>query len=259
MPPCRASSMIATPTNIDMSALSAQLSPRDETFGADPNTNNILIALGVVLALAFICILVNLGLIRWGDRSLFARLPCCTSRLSIFDEDDDEPILRKAKIRRIPRIHDIALASHPSSPKDDRNLTWKHLMPLSVRYLLPSNHKPSSYQQKHVPSSTPTHSPTTPEFRCCSQPTPVPLHASIRVAVAIAMPNDPNSCNTPCYEIGTADLAAPWKTTELRKKEKSQAIVARRDLDRRMMDAMLLSSTHCEYPNVPSAVSYLTL
>lgn len=128
MPPCRASSMIATPTNIDMSALSAQLSPRDETFGADPNTNNILIALGVVLALAFICILVNLGLIRWGDRSLFARLPCCTSRLSIFDEDDDEPILRKAKIRRIPRIHDIALASHPSSPKDDRNLTWKHLM-----------------------------------------------------------------------------------------------------------------------------------
>lgn len=67
--------------------------------------------------------------------------------------------------------------------------------------------------------------------------------AAIRVAVAVAMPHNPNSCNTPCYELGTTDVTAPWKIVERKRKEPEKVNQDMKEgLDRRMAEAMLLRS-----------------
>ena len=57
------------------------------------------------------------------------------------------------------------------------------------------------------------------------------------------MPCDPNSCNTPCYELGTTDIAAPWKVVDRRKKDMvKMKHDMKENMDRRMAEAMLLRS-----------------
>ena len=244
--------------------LQGQLKPRDSGIGAFPDSSNILIALGVIIGLATICLIANFGLIRWGHRSLFSRLFCCRSRPQTPENESAAapPIkARKVKTLKKPKIYDVSLSTTHTTVDHDTLLNWRNLMvcllyysvcrpwsnivvlqPISVRYVSSTTKRLSHIQTNTPPASSVS---VFPMIKSTPRPSPTPSHhqAAIRVAIAIAMPCDPNSCNTPCYELGTTDIAAPWKVVDRRKKDMvKMKHDMKENMDRRMAEAMLLRS-----------------
>lgn len=111
--------------------LEDHLKPRDGGLGAFPDSSNILIALGVIIGLATICLLANFGLIRCGHRSLLSRLFCCASRRR--EQEQASSIVstnlktRKVKVLKKPRIYDVSLVPHYTRPDDIQKLSWRSI------------------------------------------------------------------------------------------------------------------------------------
>lgn len=119
----------STDTNYTNAFLQDQLKPRDSGLGAFPDSSNILIALGVIIGLAAICLIANFGLIRWGHRPLFTWLCCCLSRRDAEESDSaaSSGKTRKARVLKKPKIYDVSLDPHDSVETYAEHPTWRDI------------------------------------------------------------------------------------------------------------------------------------
>lgn len=115
--------------SINNAFLEDQLKPRDGGLGTIPDSGNILIALGVIIGLATICLIANFALIRWGHRSLFARTFCCMSsrRISTSGSAISSLKTRRGKVMKRPKIYDVSLVSPNIFQKDTENMEWRSI------------------------------------------------------------------------------------------------------------------------------------